>query len=94
MDIFREDKGKLRKMNTRKIRSNQQTEKIYITEIGKEFGIIGQLHEKNMLSRSVLKEHCRIFFYSVYRKVGKKCNPGIGWMDSPLIGTTDNLMLS
>ena len=27
MDIFREDKGKLRKMNTRKIRSNQQTEK-------------------------------------------------------------------
>ena len=61
MDIFREDKGKLRKMNTRKIRSNQQTEKIYITEIGKEFGIIGQLHEKNMLSRSVLMDFFFVF---------------------------------
>ena len=34
------------------------------------------------------------FFYFVYQKVGKKYNPGVGWLDSPLMGTTENPVLS
>ena len=59
-------------------------------KIGRYEGENAKLEDSLNVLRS-LQPH---FFYPVYRKVGKKYNSGVGWMDSPLIRTTDNLMLS